>query len=63
FPIDYGGSGLDVLSYCIVLEEIAKACSTTALINLSHVLSSTSIHLFGKNNQKDFYLASLAKGE
>ena len=63
FPIEYGGSGLDVSSYCIVLEEIAKACGTTALINLSHVLTATSIHIFGKKNQKDFYLASMAKGE
>lgn len=63
FPIDYGGSGLDVPSYCIVLEEIAKACGTTALINLSHVLTATSIHLFGNKNQKKFYLASMAKGE
>jgi butyryl-CoA dehydrogenase len=63
FPIEYGGSGLDVSSYCIILEEIAKACGTTALINLSHVLTATSIHIFGKKNQKDFYLASMAKGE
>ena len=63
FPVDYGGSGLDVTSYCIVLEEIAKACGTTALINLSHVLTSTCIHLFGDKNQKDFYLSSMAKGE
>jgi len=63
FPIEYGGSGMDMVSYCIVLEELAKVCSSTATINLAHVLSAFSILLFGSKRQKEFYLASMAKGE
>jgi alkylation response protein AidB-like acyl-CoA dehydrogenase len=62
-PLEYAGSGMDMTSYCIALEELAKACSTTATINLSHVLSAFSICLFGTPEQKEFYLKSMAKGE
>jgi butyryl-CoA dehydrogenase len=63
FPKEYGGSGLDMVSYCIALEEIAKACGSTATINLSHVLSSLTIHLFGNEKQKENYLKPMIKGE
>ena len=62
-PIEYGGSGMDMLSYCIALEEIAKACCTTATINLAHVFTAFSICLFGNAEQKGFHLTSMAKGE
>ena len=63
FPLEYGGSGMGTLSYCIALEELAKVCGSTATINLAHVLSAFSIFLFGTQKQKEFYLASMAKGE
>jgi alkylation response protein AidB-like acyl-CoA dehydrogenase len=56
FPKEYGGSGQDMISYCVALEEIAKACGSTATINLSHVLSTLAIHLFGNDEQKENYL-------
>jgi butyryl-CoA dehydrogenase len=60
---EYGGIGMDMLSYCIALEEIAKGCSNTALINLAHVFTSLSISLFGSNEQKTKILIPMAKGE
>jgi len=63
FPKEYGGSGLDMVSYCVALEEIAKACGSTATINLSHVLSTLTIHLFGNDKQKENYLKPMIKGE
>lgn len=63
FPVEYGGSGMDIQSYCIALEEIAKVCCSTATINVAHVLSAFSICLFGSSDQKKFYLSSMAKGE
>ena len=63
FPKEYGGSGLDMVSYCVALEEIAKACGSTATINLSHVLSTLTIHLFGNDKQKENYLRPMVKGE
>ncbi len=63
FPKEYGGSGLDMVSYCVALEEIAKACGSTATINLSHVLSTLTIQLFGNDEQKKNYLKPMIKGE
>lgn len=63
FPREYGGSGLDMVSYCVALEEIAKACGSTATINLSHVLSTLTIHLFGNDKQKENCLEPMIKGE
>jgi len=62
-PKEYGGAGMDMLSYCIVLEEIAKRCSNTALVNLAHVFSSIAINLFGNNEQKSQYLIPMAEGK
>jgi alkylation response protein AidB-like acyl-CoA dehydrogenase len=63
FPKEYGGSGLDMVSYCVALEEIAKACGSSATINLSHVLSTLTILLFGNDEQKENYLKPMIKGE
>lgn len=63
FPKECGGSGLDMVSYCLALEEIAKACSSTATINLAHVLSALTIQLFGNKKQKTIYLESMIKGK
>lgn len=54
---------MGMLGYCIALEELAKACGSTATINLSHVLSTYSIFLFGAEKHKEFYVTSMAKGE
>jgi len=63
FPAKYGGAGMGMLGYCIALEELAKACGSTATINLSHVISAFSIFLFGAEKHKEFYVTSMAKGE
>lgn len=63
FPKEYGGSGLDMVSYCVAMEEIAKACGSTATINLSHVLSTLTLYLFGNEKQKENYLKPMIKGE
>jgi len=63
FPIEYGGVGMDMLSYSLALEEIAKVCSTTAIINLAHVFTAFSLCLFGSAEQKKFYLTSMVRGE
>lgn len=64
YPKEYGGSGGDYLTYCIVAEEIAKACASTAMIlggNAS--LASSPIYLYGTEEQKKKYLVPMAKGE
>jgi len=64
FPEEYGGAGLDHISYAIVVEELARACSTTSVIYSAHVsLCATPIYAFGTEEQKKRFLVPLCKGE
>ena len=63
-PAQYGGAGADSLSYVIALEELAKVCATTAIILSAHTsLCCGPLLAFGTEEQKQKYLAPLAKGE
>jgi len=60
-PSQYEGQGLDMRSYILALEEIARACPSTALSFDAHVLAADSILLAGSEEQKKKYLPKLAK--
>jgi alkylation response protein AidB-like acyl-CoA dehydrogenase len=63
-PEEYGGSGLDVTSYAICVEEIAKVDGSLALTIASHNgLGTGHILAFGSEAQKQRYLPKAAKGE
>lgn len=63
-PKQYGGAGADTLSYVLAIEEIAKACATTAIILSAHTsLACGPILAYGTEEQKQKYLVPLAKGE
>lgn len=63
-PEEYGGSGIDTLSYVIAVEEIGKACGSTGLSYAAHIsLGTTPFYLFGSEEQKKKYLPKLATGE
>ena len=64
YPKEYGGAGLDVLSYAIAVEELARVDGGTGVILSAHVsLGSWPIFAFGTEAQKQKYLVPLAKGE
>ncbi len=63
FPENLGGGGMGFLGGCIVMEEIARFCSNSALLVLLTMLPSRAIELGGSEEQKKHYLPSLAKGE
>lgn len=64
FPEQYGGAGLDHVSYAIVVEELAKACATTSVMYSAHVsLCAKPIYLFGSEEQKQRILTPMCKGE
>ena len=64
FSKEYGGSGGDVLSYILTVEELSKACATTGVIVSAHTsLGVGAINDFGTEEQKQKYLVPLAKGE
>ena len=63
-PTEYGGAGLDTISYSIVVEEISRKCASTGVITSVHnSLVSWPIMKFGTEEQKKKYLPLLAKGE
>ena len=64
FPEEYGGQGLDTLSYAIAVEEISRACASTGITLAAHVSLGTSpIYNFGTAEQKRKYLPALCSGE
>jgi len=64
FPEEYGGQGLDTLSYVIAVEEISRACASTGITLAAHVSLGTSpIYNFGTAEQKRKYLPALCSGE
>ncbi len=64
FPEEYGGAGLDYISYAIIIEELARVDPSVALIVAAHTsLCSNHIYLAGNKGQKQDYLTKLASGE
>lgn len=64
FPEEYGGADADTVSMALAVEEIGRACGSTALAYLAHIgLGSSPIHLFGNEEQKQRFLVPAAKGE
>jgi butyryl-CoA dehydrogenase len=63
-PEAEGGAGFDHVSYALALEEIARACASTAVImSVNNSLVCDPIHRFGTADQKRQWLARLARGE
>ena len=61
---DYGGAGLDFLSYILAVEEICTACATTGVImSVQNSLVCGPIEAFGTEAQKRRYLPDLASGK
>ena len=64
YPKEYGGAGLDILSYAMAVEELARVDGGTGVILSAHVsLGSWPIFAYGTEEQKQKYLIPLAKGE
>jgi alkylation response protein AidB-like acyl-CoA dehydrogenase len=63
FPEEYGGLGSSELSVLMAIEELAKACATTALILCVQQLGALPILLAGTEEQKQRYIPRLASGE
>ncbi|MBU0692550.1 acyl-CoA dehydrogenase [bacterium] len=64
YPEEYGGAGMDTVSYAIAVDEIAKVCGSTALGLAAHIsLGCGPIILFGNEEQKQKYLPDLCAGK
>ncbi|MFQ6329943.1 acyl-CoA dehydrogenase family protein [Nocardia sp. CWNU-33] len=63
-PEEYGGSGGDHLTYCLVLEELGRGDSAVrGIVSVSLGLVSKSIHHYGTDEQKRTWLPRLTAGE
>ena len=61
---DYGGSGLDAISYVLAMEEISKVdASTSVCMSVNNSLVCFGIEAFGTEEQKKKYLTPLAQGQ
>jgi len=63
-PQEYGGAGLDTISYAIIIEGISRKCASTGVITSVHnSLVAYPIMKYGTEEQKKKYLPILAKGQ
>ena len=63
-PEEYGGAGLDYVTYVLVMEEISRACASTGVImSVNNSLVCDPIAKFGTDAQKQEWLTPLARGE
>jgi alkylation response protein AidB-like acyl-CoA dehydrogenase len=64
FPEEYGGSGGGATEFCLVTEEISRACAATAAILLaSSGLVGVPIYMHGNDDQKKRFLPAIASGK
>ena len=62
-PEEYGGAGMDTISYCIAIEEISRVCATSGVIlSVNNSLVCDPLLKFGTEEQKKEFLTPLAAG-
>lgn len=63
-PEEYGGGGMDNVSYVLALIEISKACASTgAIMSVNNSLYCFPVSTYGTDEQKKKYLFPCASGE
>ncbi len=63
-PREYGGPGLDYLSYGFIVEEVGRACSgMRTVISVTTSLFSSAVMKYGTEEQKHKYLPEICSGE
>ncbi len=61
-PKEYGGLGMDYLTWTLISEKVSKACATTGLIFGANLLCTYPLLVFGTEDQKRKFLPPLAQG-
>src|SRR5918998_4502296 len=63
FATEHGGTGTGTLMLNVAVEEIARACASSALILMIQELGTLPLRLFGTDEQKQRFLPRCASGE
>ena len=64
YPTEYGGAGMDFVSYMIAIEAISRYCASTGVIVSAHSsLAVDPIFRFGTEEQKKKYLPDMCSGK
>jgi butyryl-CoA dehydrogenase len=62
-PEEHGGAGMDTIAYCLVIEEVSRACATSGVIlSVNNSLVCDPLLKYGSAEQKRQFLAPLAAG-
>ena len=60
----YGGSGMDAISYVLIMEELSKVdASASVIVSVNNSLVCYGLEAYGSEEQKQKYLTKLATGE
>jgi alkylation response protein AidB-like acyl-CoA dehydrogenase len=60
----YGGSGMDTISYVLIMEELSKIdASASVIVSVNNSLVCYGLETYGNKDQKETYLTKLATGE
>ncbi|EPR74152.1 Butyryl-CoA dehydrogenase [Winogradskyella psychrotolerans RS-3] len=60
----YGGSGMDAISYVLIMEELSKVdASASVMVSVNNSLVCYGLESYGNEAQKEKYLTRLATGE
>ncbi len=63
-PAEYGGAGMDYISYALILTEISRACASTGVImSVNNSLYGFPVLKFGTEEQKLKFLTPVASGQ
>lgn len=62
-PEEYGGLGLDLLSFCLIVEEISRVCASSSQVAVVQELGSLPIIIGGNDALKKRFLLDLANGK
>ena len=63
-PVEYGGAGMDTISYVLAMEEISKVDSSVSVsVSVNNSLVCWGLEQYGTDSQKQKYLTPLAQGK
>jgi alkylation response protein AidB-like acyl-CoA dehydrogenase len=62
-PVEYGGMGLDVTTYAMIVEELARGWMSLSGVLNTHLMLAFGLRNFGSDDQKQRYLPAMARGE